>query len=116
MSSKRVILGLTEKLTILSPDNKEEKIVARIDTGATASSMDIKLAAKLKLGPVIKTKIVKSASGIKKRPIIKVKVKINGDIIEEEFTLADRSYMTYPLLVGQNILKKGNFLIDPNKN
>jgi len=23
--------------------------------------------------------------------------------------------MTYPLLVGQNILRKGNFLIDPNR-
>ena len=116
MSSNKIILGLTEKLTVISPTNKEEQVIARIDTGATASSIDIKLADKLKLGPITRSKIVKSASGIEKRPIIVAKVKINGDIIEEEFTLADRSYMTYPLLIGQNILKKGNFLIDPKKN
>ena len=42
-------------------------------------------------------------------------IKMNGLVIEAEFTLADRAHMNYPLLIGQNILKKGNFLIDPNK-
>ena len=40
---------------------------------------------------------------------------LKGIILEEEFTLADRSHMTYRILLGQNILKKGNFLIDPLK-
>ena len=31
-----------------------------------------------------------------------------------DFTLADRSDMKYPVLIGQNILSKG-FLIDPMK-
>ena len=115
MSIKQVILGLTENIILLNPKGKEEKVTARIDTGATSSSIDINLAAKLELGPVTQLKIVKSASGIKKRPLIKAKIKINGDIIEDEFTLVDRSHMTYPLLIGQNILKKGKFLIDPNK-
>lgn len=114
MTEKRIILGLTEKIIVIGPD-KEEKVIARIDSGATASSIDLKLSAKLGLGPITRTKIVKSASGIKRRPIIIVKVKINGDILEEEFTLADRVHMTYPVLIGQNILKKGKFLIDPNK-
>jgi len=35
--------------------------------------------------------------------------------IEDEFTLADRSHMTFPMLIGQNILTKGKFLIDPLK-
>ena len=46
---------------------------------------------------------------------MKAIVKIGDQEIEEEFTLADRSHMTYPVLIGQNILKKGNFMIDPNK-
>ena len=111
---ERVILGLTEQVTILGESNQEQ-VTARIDTGATSSSIDLKLAESLALKPGEKLKIVKSASGIKKRPVAIVKVKLNGDIIEEEFTLADRSHMTYSLLIGQNILKKGNFLIDPNK-
>jgi hypothetical protein len=112
---KRDILGLTEEVTILGLNGNEEKVVARIDTGATASSLDLALAEKLDLDHSTRTKIVKSASGIKKRPIITIKVKIHGQEIETYFTLADRSHMTYPVLIGQNILKKGNFLVDPNK-
>ena len=110
----RPVLGLIEEIEVLGKDT-QETVIARIDSGATASSIDIKLADKLELGPVTRTKIVKSASGTKKRPIMKAIVKIGDQEIEEEFTLADRSHMTYPALIGQNILKKGNFMIDPNK-
>ena len=109
----RVILGVTEKVTIIGNNNKEEEVIARIDTGATSSSIDINLALKLSLGPVTRLKVVKSASAVGKRQLIKAKVKIHDIEMEEEFTLADRSHMTYPILIGQNILKKGNFLIDP---
>lgn len=112
MNSERVVLGLTEQIVLLA--NNETR-VARIDTGATASSIDKTLADQLQLGPVIRTKIVKSASGVKERPIVKATIQLSGLTIEEEFTIADRSHMTYPLLIGQNILKRGNFLIDPNK-
>lgn len=110
----KVVLGLTEEVTLIGSD-KRERVVARIDTGATASSIDFNLAAKLHLGPITRSKVVKSASGIKKRPIIRAKVQMDGEVIEEEFSLADRSHMTYPLLIGQNILRKGPFLIDPHK-
>ena len=112
---ERVILGLTELVTIIGNNGEERELTARIDTGATASSIDSSLAKKLELKQIERFKIVKSASGIKRRPIVKVRIRMNGSIIEDEFTLADRSHMTYPLLIGQNILKKGNFLVDPNK-
>ena len=35
--------------------------------------------------------------------------------LEGDFTLANRSHMTYALLIGQNILKAGHFLVDPLK-
>ncbi len=112
---ERYILGLTEDLIVLDRKGKEEQVAVRIDTGATSSSIDMNLAARLKLGPVITSKIIKSASGVRTRPVVRVKIKINGLILEEDFNLADRSHMTYQVLIGQNILKKGNFLIDPNK-
>ncbi|HLC70449.1 MAG TPA: RimK/LysX family protein [Candidatus Nanoarchaeia archaeon] len=114
MIQDKTILGLTEEVTVIGP-HKKQKVMARIDTGATASSIDTTLAAALNLGPMTKSKIVKSASGIKKRPLIKVKVVMDGQTIEEEFNVADRAHMTYQILIGQNILKKGNFLIDPHK-
>tara|TARA_Y100000310_G_scaffold155067_1_gene154547 strand:- start:1825 stop:2166 length:342 start_codon:yes stop_codon:yes gene_type:complete len=112
---ERVTLGLTEQVTIIGNNGEEEPVTARIDTGATASSIDSSMAKKLELKQIERFKIVKSASGTKRRPIVMIKIKMNGLVIEDEFTLADRSHMTYPLLIGQNILKKGNFLIDPNK-
>ena len=111
----KVILGLIEHVTVYGSKGREADVLARIDTGATSSSIDYTLAGELQLGPVISSKVVKSASGIKKRPTIKVKIMLKETRLEEEFTLADRSHMTYRILLGQNILKKGNFLIDPLK-
>ncbi len=112
---ERVILGLTEEVTLIGNNGMEKQVTARIDTGATASSIDSNLAKELDFKEIEKFKIVKSASGTKRRQIVIGKVKMDGSVLEDEFTLADRSHMTYPLLIGQNILKKGNFMVDPNK-
>ena len=110
----KMIIGLSERVTIIGPTKKKKRVIARIDTGATKSSVDAKLAAELALGPIIKTKLVKSASGNKMRPVLKANIKIAKKELNEEFTVADRSHLKYRVLVGQNILKKG-FLIDPTK-
>ena len=111
----RPTLGLTEPVIVFGNNEHKEEVLARIDSGATASSIDLNVAAKLELGPITRSKVVKSASGIGKRPIVMAKIIIQGVEMEEEFTLADRSHMTYPLLIGQNVLRKGEFMIDPLK-
>ncbi len=113
MDKEKTIVGFIEKVKLNGSDSEEE-ILARIDTGATNSSIDLKLASKLKLGPVIQSKLIKSANGTRLRPVIESEVEICGHRIKTKFTLADRSHMRYPVLIGQNILKQG-FLIDPNK-
>ena len=110
---KRQILGLTESITLFGKTDKE-KLVARIDTGATMSSVDTKFARELNLGPAVRTKIVKSAHGKTRRDVVKAKIKVGGKIFSAEFSVADRAHMKYKVLIGQNILKKG-FLIDPLK-
>ncbi|MDP3990637.1 MAG: RimK/LysX family protein [archaeon] len=112
--SERPILGLIESVTILS-DNSKQKLLARIDTGATSSSIDKELAEKLSLGPGHRLTTIRSATGTEKREIVKIKVLLNGKVIEGEFSIADRAHMTYSVLIGQNVLKKGQFLIDPLK-
>ena len=109
----KVVIGLTEKVSIHGNPRKKA-VVAKIDTGATKSSIDTNLAAELKLGPVIKSKLVKSAHGSKLRPIIEATIELAGKKIKSEFTLADRAHMNFSILIGQNILKEG-FLIDPEK-
>lgn len=110
----RTVIGVTER-AILRGHGGRKEVTARIDTGATKSSIDMALAAELKLGPVIKTKIVKSASGTSLRPVVNAKIVLENKEVEAELTIADRSHMKYPLLIGQNVLKDNKFLIDPSK-
>ncbi|MBW2976189.1 RimK/LysX family protein [Candidatus Woesearchaeota archaeon] len=110
----KVIVGLTEKVILVSNNGKDRKVEAKIDTGATKSSIDIKLASQLNWGPVIKSKVVKSAHGNKLRPIIEAEILLAGKKIKSEFTLADRTHMKYNVLIGVNTLKQG-FLVDPSK-
>jgi len=110
---EKTIVGLIEKIT-LNNHGSDEEIFARIDTGATNSSIDLRLASRLKLGPVIQSKLIKSANGTRLRPVIECDIQICEKKLNAHFTLADRSHMKYPVLIGQNILRQG-FLIDPGK-
>lgn len=113
MLGGKTVIGLAEKVRI-HHQKGSKSVIAKVDTGATKSSIDTNLAAELKLGPVIKSKLVKSAHGSKLRPIIEATIELAGKKIKSEFTLADRAHMQYRILIGQNILKDG-FLIDPTK-
>lgn len=110
----KIIVGLVEKAVIVSKNGQSMDVEAKIDTGASKSSIDIKLASKLGLGPVIKSKMIKSAHGNKLRPIIEAEIILAGRKIKSEFTLADRTHMKYGVLIGVNTLKHG-FLVDPSK-
>jgi len=109
----KTIVGLTEFVTIRGEKSCDD-LIARIDTGATKSSIDLLLATKLGLGPVVDSKLIKSAHGMKLRPVVRAEVEIKGRKIRAKFTLADRNHMRYPVLIGQNILKK-DFLVDPSR-
>jgi len=110
---EKTIVGLTEKVFVFGAW-KSKDVTARIDTGATKSSIDGSLARELGIGPVLRIAVVKAAHGISRRPVVVVKLKIAGRILAAEFTIAKRTHMRYRMLIGQNILKRG-FLIDPSK-
>lgn len=49
------------------------------------------------------------------RAVISATLKINGKVLKDiQINLNDRSDMQDPMLIGQNALQPGNFLIDPN--
>ena len=73
---KRPVLGLIEKITLYGK-GRQKTIVARIDSGATKSSIDKALTKTLKVGPGKKTKLVKSSHGVSRRPIAEIKVRID---------------------------------------
>jgi hypothetical protein len=114
-TTNREIVGLYEEVLLIGNDMNEE-ILARIDSGATNSSIDINLAKKLNLPTPYRKQEVKQASGTTIRPVVFGRTQIAGKVYQTEFTLADRSNMTYPVLIGQNLLKQAKFIIDPLKN
>jgi len=114
VDKKVTTIGFIETISIIGREENKE-VLAKIDTGATKSSIDSKLAAELNLGPIIATKLVKSAHGNSVRPIVKADIELAGQRVGTRFTLADRAHMKYRVLVGQDVLKEVGFLIDPKK-
>lgn len=106
---KIYIIGLTEPIEICG-----ENHLAKIDTGASRSSIDKKLAQKLKLFDILKHKEVKSANGSSIRKVVRAKIKIGSRIISTTLNLADRQELKYDLILGKNFLKRG-FWIDTTK-
>lgn len=111
--------------------NKE--VEGKVDTGATTSSLhatDIRinngrvsfkseqLSPNIITLPVEGTQEVHSADfGGDKRPIVRMDVEIDGVPLKGVmFNLNDRSDMDSKLLIGQDVLKAGNFQVDVNKN
>jgi hypothetical protein len=104
----KTVVGFVEEVVI-----HDRAILARIDTGAATSSIDLGLASELQLGPLVAKRTVISASGKGMRPVVKASVNIGNRTIRASFTIIHRAHMEYPVLIGRNILKK-DFLIDPS--
>jgi hypothetical protein len=129
MANDKTIIGTVEDVILLPWD---VKLPARIDTGAATSSLDARnLTIKdddmaefylpEKYGglkfclPVIDWRTVKSAGGVKKRPVVEMEICIGLKRFRAQVNLNDRSKMTYPMLIGRNILKE-SFLVDTTRS
>ena len=109
----KVIIKAVEQilLTSIVNSNVKKMVHARIDTGATQSSMDSKLAKELGFTKTVGHVNVISANGIKKRALVEVDYELSGKKIKSTFSIADRSSLNYSVLIGRNDLR--GFLIDP---
>lgn len=108
---KKQILSPRESITILARQ-KYREVMARIDTGATYSSIDKALAKKLKISHNIVGRVkVVNAHGVSWRNLIRVRFMIRNQKRWAYFTLADRSQLEFPVLIGRTSLK--GFLVDP---
>ena len=124
------IIGEVEPIYFLP---MKSPFAARIDTGATTSSLDCQdveyferdgekwVAFKLKNRKtgeehvfekkVERSLMVKRAGKDESRKAIKMDVKMGGEVFSAVFSIADRSNFDYQGLVGRNILP-GRFLVD----
>ena len=129
-----IIIGEVENVTFKS---KGLKLKARIDTGAETSSLGVvdqqsferdgkkwlrftvkdptneKLISFEK--PIVRTASIKRhGAEDMKRPVVKLKILLGKIEMERQFTLADRSKYTFPVLIGRNVLS-GKYLVDVNR-
>ena len=113
--NEKEIVGIVEEVEI--EGKNKVRANALFDTGARMTSVDVRLAAKAELGPILKTTKV-SQSSLKssvRRPVVKVIVYINGRPYEALANIQDREHMSFPILIGRNIIN-GNFMVDANRN
>ena len=126
-------LGMTAMVRFATFGNRE--IQGKVDTGATTSSLHAsniqvnkerntvtfhcsELSNNLITLELAGAQEVHSAdAGGQTRPVVTLDVEIDGTPVKgASFNLNDRSQMDIPVLIGQNILKAGNFTIDPKKD
>lgn len=116
-----------------------ENVACKIDTGADTSSVDChKIRIREKDGKEVLVfrllhpknpnylekdmtvenfteKVIRNSFGNEEnRYFVKLKVMLMGEEFESEFSLANRSGMTFPVLLGKKLLKK-RFIVDVSK-
>lgn len=131
-SRPKKIIGATELVDF--PELGWTRVHARIDTGATTSSihcsnvelvtegeqtvlrfsLDSKQGAPRQTFSVsdFKETLVKNSFGqIERRYVIKTRIVVLGKKVLTQFSLADRKEMRFPVLLGRKLLK-GRFIVD----
>jgi len=129
-----IIIGEAEHVTFVA---EKIRMKARIDTGAETSSLGvinqkpferdgkkwISFAVQDRDNgkltefeePVVRIASIKRhGAEDQKRPVVKLKIVLGKVEMKRQFTLADRSKYTFPVLIGRNVLS-GKYLVDVNR-
>jgi hypothetical protein len=101
-----VVLGYTTRIRVNGRDGSEAA-VAKSDTGAKRTSVDTDLAGRIGAGPLVGTTQVRSGtrSGSETRPLVDVDLCLNGRWRTVTASISDRSEMTYPVLLGRDVIE-----------
>ena len=124
------VIGAVERIYL--PPMKSA-FLARIDTGATTSSLDADTVKPFERDgdkwvafsiinretgekyefekPLVKGIIIRRAGENEHRPIVEMDVKMGGEKFKANFTIAEREKFDYQMLVGRNILS-GRAIVD----
>jgi len=99
----------TKLVGLTNPDSDPNWIVtveARLDTGASRSSIDEGFLALLRLDDlVVEDAIkVKSANGVTRRDTVVLVIIEGEEEVELEVSIADRAHMGYPVILGRDYL------------
>ena len=111
---KRMIIGAVEEITVRGR-RKEVKVLAKIDTGASRTTIDMELAARAGLGPVLDTVRIRTAvcEHPETRALVDADIVIRGRKFDVPVAITDRQDMRFHAIVGMDILLRSRFLVDP---
>lgn len=103
-----------EEIKILDAFSRKHQTLAKIDTGAWSSAIDIKYARRL--GLLKKSRILSyrkklSSLGEEERAVIPVTLWLSGKRINTNMTVADRTLLRYQVIIGRTDLQ--GFLVSP---
>lgn len=103
---------------VITGSHREETVQAKIDTGASRTSVDTKLAAQVGLGPVTDIVTIRAASAnhMEVRPLVQARIRLADESFELPVNITDRKDMKYPVIIGMDILSRGKFLIDASRD
>ena len=112
--TERRVIGIIESV-IVRGKRGEVKAQAKVDTGASRTTVDTDIAARAGLGPVLGTvRIRQSISrNPETRPLVEAQLILSGEEFDVAAAIADRTEMKYHVIVGMDILGSGRFLINP---
>lgn len=115
-SQEKKVVRLVQRVLVAGPGG-EESVRAKVDTGADRTTVDKVLAARLRLVPTGSKVAVKASAAGKKveRPLVNATVTLSGKKFNLRVGVADRSQMRYAVIIGRDILRSGDFLIDPSR-
>jgi RimK family alpha-L-glutamate ligase len=99
-------VGYTEHVAV-SGGRKINHVVAKSDTGAQRTSIDIDLAAAIGAGPIVDTTRVRSGTrtGGQKRPLVDLEIRLGDRWHSTTASIEDRSHTSYPVLLGRDVLR-----------
>ena len=120
----KISIGILEDVVLLPWG---VKVPARVDTGAATTSLDARELvvkdeiAEFKLPekyggtkislPVVRWREVRSASGLQRRPVVEIRICVGPKVVRTKVNLVDRSRMSYPIIIGRNVLRRG-YVVD----
>jgi hypothetical protein len=100
----------------LSKEGVNKNILAKIDTGADYSSIDIELAQEFNLideKKFLGVILVKNSNGKTRRKVYWTQITLKNQKIKTIFTVVNRSHLKYKILIGRADLE--NFLVKPSQ-
>lgn len=113
---KRKVIGIIQEVVVRGPGG-EIQVRAKVDTGATRTTLDTDLAKRLGLGPVLRHVRTRAAAADhpEQRDVVSAVLVIAGETFEVQVAVTDRGDMKYHMIVGMDVLRRSGFLISPRK-